>query len=104
MPGNRKKSKAHYRAIKDATTYRPAAEDWYPNFPNGTVRIRLIVHQYVNVLGQITGQLNRVVVWGNDDFGMEQDFNTPEEAERCFNQMPSVIFKADLYARGFQNA
>lgn len=63
-----------------------------------------MVHEYVGTDHKVKGRLNRVVVWGYDDFGMEQDFDTSEEAERCFNQMPSVIFKADLYARGFQNA
>lgn len=104
MPGNRKKPKAHRRAIKDVTNHRPAAEDWYPTFPEGTVRIHLMVHEYVGADSKVRGHLNRVVVWGNDDFGMGQDFDTPEEAERCFNQMPSVIFKDDLYDLGFQNA
>lgn len=71
-------------------------EDWYPNFPDGRVRASL--------MQLLPCSLNRyrVAVWGADDFGLERDFDTREEAQRVFDGLPLVIEQGHLRSIGFQ--
>jgi hypothetical protein len=49
--------------------FKPTNDDWYPNYPNDTVRVALMVN--MDNKGEIW---HRVCVWGADDCGMEMDF------------------------------
>lgn len=70
------------------TTFRwPALGDWYPTASDGTVRV--VVDEA------------RVVVWGEDDFGLERTFASPDEAGAFAAALPNPITEAWLRARGF---
>ncbi len=70
------------------TTFRwPALGDWYPTASDGTVRV--VVDEA------------RVVVWGEDDFGLERTFASPDEAGAFAAALPDPITEAWLRARGF---
>jgi len=43
----------------------------------------------------------RVVVWGEDDFGLERTFASPDEAGAFAAALPNPITEAWLRARGF---
>jgi len=69
-------------------TFRwPTVGDWYPTARNGTVRV--VVDEA------------RVVVWGEDDFGLERTFASPDEAGAFAAALPNPITEAWLRARGF---
>ena len=56
------------------TRYLPSPEDWYPSYPDGTVR----------ALGfwRPRERWGRVCVWGMDDTGFERDFVDREALSR----------------------
>lgn len=69
-------------------TFRwPTVGDWYPTARDGTVRV--VVDEA------------RVVVWGEDDFGLERTFASPDEATAFAAALPNPITEAWLRARGF---
>lgn len=43
----------------------------------------------------------RVNVWGNDDFGLEKDGHTQEEAKALFDSLQDYITQAQLEELGF---
>lgn len=49
--------------------YYPVSDQWYPNFPNNTVRMRVTFYEYDDP----SKDMVRISFWGNDDFGMEKD-------------------------------
>jgi hypothetical protein len=67
----------------------PVAEDWYGNFKIEDDRrfqtTRLVL---VSAMGLSDGKY-RVCVWGNDDFGLERDFDQPGEAMTLFQLIVS---------------
>lgn len=50
-------------------TYVPTLDDWHPNFPRNTVRVRLTERPHP--AGH--GPTFRISVWGADDEGMEKE-------------------------------
>lgn len=62
-------------------------EDWYPTCEGGRVRASLL---------ELFDGKFRVCVWGDDDHGLERDYETREEAERVFNELPLLITHAHL--------
>lgn len=50
-------------------------EDWYPTREDGTIDVSLL---------ELTNGKWRVCCWGHDDFGLERDFPTKEEAARIY--------------------
>lgn len=83
------------RMIREGYTFRPTTDEWCPTFDDGTVGIKVC---------KLGNGKWRVCVWGGDDFGMEIDVATREEAERIFKSLPSIITIQDLKERGFVNA
>jgi hypothetical protein len=81
------------KCIRDVM--RSTSDDWYPCFPDKTVRVR--------VTRLSTGSW-RVSVWGADDDGMEIDVSLQARALDIFETLPRVITKKDLTARGFVRA
>jgi len=63
--------------------FKRTSGQWYPNY-------HLDSHELVKVSFGQTGPCPsengdwRVCAWGNDDFGMEKDFQEREEAWACF--------------------
>lgn len=80
---------------KHVKLYTP--DDWYPNYPNNEVEL--------SIINLSDGQF-RVCVWGNDDFGMEKDFNSADLAEQTYDTIKNsgVVTKEDLYVMGFETA
>jgi hypothetical protein len=80
-------------------------DDWYPSIltDNGHgVFVRVTFLEFPKRAGY------RVCVWGNDDFGLEQDF-TRAQRERAYALFIDVISKeyvsqAELKLAGFVNA
>lgn len=77
--------------------FKKTTDEWYPNFPNDEVEVSFL---YLN-----DGTF-RVCVWGNDDFGMELDFESLIEAEDIFDKIldMDIVNKQDLYNLGFEVA
>lgn len=74
-------------------TFRPTTDDWYPNFPGDLVGIKIIP--------LLKSDFFRVAVWGADDFGMEKDPLTHDEARQLVLSLPVIITQQDLIERGF---
>lgn len=77
------------------TKYVPTDEDWAPSFPGNYVRVfcgSLIADPVFNY---------RVGIWGEDDLGMDRDFETLEEALSIFNRISYVHSFEYLRKLGF---
>lgn len=72
-------------------SFRPAAEDWSPNFPGELVAIAMVEDS----------DGYRVVIRGADDTGVECAVSSREAAWRLYKSLPVVIWRSDLAARGF---
>jgi hypothetical protein len=57
--------------MKRETKRIATSENWYPTNKDGTVRVSLM---------QLYTAQWRVCVWGDDDFGLERDFDARDEA------------------------
>jgi hypothetical protein len=75
--------------------FKKTNDDWYGNYENNTCKLIYI--------GQLSDDLFRVAVWGNDDFGIYKDFETEKEAIEIFEKLKEtkVINHKDLYDLGF---
>lgn len=83
------------KKMEPTSTLKKTNDDWCGN----------IDEHYCNLeyLGELTDGLFRVAVWGNDDFGIDQDFKTEQEAINMYNNLNSydIINHKDLYDLGF---
>jgi hypothetical protein len=62
------------------TCFVPVQEDWYSNYRiEGDARHKDTLLVQVSALSLSDGKF-RVCVWGNDDFGLERDFDQPGQA------------------------
>lgn len=59
--------------VVDEVKFLPTLDDWHPNFKRNTVRCSLYSRSKWNVFS--------VSVWGNDDMGMEREFENLEDAK-----------------------
>lgn len=80
----------------------PTSDNWHPNYPNDTVRGRIITDMSDDSL--------RICFWGADDFGMELDIppdewdaETVKKWERWMNTL-SLVTVDMLKEMGFKNA
>ena len=70
---------------KATRLFKPTSDDWYPPlFVGALPAVRV---SYYSILPD--GR-PRIVVRGGDDFGMERDFASPEEAEKVFMQIAMI--------------
>jgi hypothetical protein len=87
-----------------ASFFHPTADDWYPNFPRDTVRVRLT---------RFPGGMLRMTVAGADDTYMEKEVTHIPAADldaRCVeckrwleNDLPNPLTRAWLRRQGFTN-
>ena len=72
-------------------------DDWHPNFENNTCKLIYI--------GKLSDGKFRVAVWGNDDFGIDKDFEIESEAIEMFHKLEKyeTINHKDLYELEFTN-
>jgi hypothetical protein len=86
--------------------FKRTQDDWYGNYRVvGDQRVSDLVE--VSFLSLEPGQTSwRVCVWGNDDCGMELDFEKETEAWNMFLQVigPSYVNRNSLIALGFVSA
>lgn len=99
----KKSKRPHHKTLKDTHVFRPTTDNWSPNYPDGTVKVRLYARQEFQH-NKLHRTLIWIDVWGYDDIGMVKEFETIEEAERCFASLPFIISMQDLSERGFRGA
>lgn len=78
-------------------------EDWWPTADDGTVSVKILrMISYRSRGRQVPGGW-RVCLWGEDDFGMEQDFDDDnfEQARRFYNLIDDGITQEQLHGMGF---
>lgn len=74
-------------------------EPWYPTREDGTLQASFIsLMRGESVAGW------RVCVWGEDDCGMERDFETRADAIEMFRRVVDLTTKKQLEAWGFVHA
>ena len=56
--------------------FKKTTDLWYGNYGDNRDEVKLMY------LGEIDDDCFRVACWGNDDFGIERDFETEEEVVR----------------------
>jgi len=68
------------------SVYKPTDDDWYPSFRlNDAEEGNPPTTKLVKIsLLYLAGGTYRVCAWGNDDFGLERDFEDKSEAMGCF--------------------
>lgn len=71
-------------------------EDWYPTV-EGRVKVSLVE------LKSAPAKF-RVCVWGGDDFGLEKDYESFDEAFIVFDRIVSLVTQRQLRNWGFGNA
>ena len=89
-------------------------DNWYPNFPNKKVRIRLFFTNYYSDIFNKWIRYIRCCVWGNDDFGLEKDFECFSKEElinkfwevksEIYDKIPNIVNQKYFYNLGFINA
>jgi hypothetical protein len=79
--------------MKEKSVYKKTDDQWYGNFNSDECRLSICK----------AGRYYRVSVWGNDDFGIEKDFDSSFAAEMTFSDLSNAekINHADLYDLGF---
>lgn len=97
---------------KHADFFLPTQDDWHPNFLRNTVRIR--VYESLFVRKSVLCYWARICVWGNDDCGMEKDFELSENEKirlkeikqilKEANDLPNPLNKDWLLTHGFKYA
>ena len=77
-------------------------EDWYPSV-DGKIHIALNHDRRYNQKLREYGPTFawRVSVWGADDTGMEQSFDSLEAAQQMFKRIVDLTTKAQLFEWGF---
>jgi hypothetical protein len=81
-------------------SYHPTTDDWHPCYS-----IQKEPHVRVRVMKLFSGFF-RVCVWGADDYGMEYDTSSQDEAFQLYRELlfTKAITIADLKSRGFITA
>jgi hypothetical protein len=81
--------------MKRTEVFKLTNDDWYPNYEDN--RVKLIY------IGKLTDGKFRVACWGNDDFGIDRDFELEQDAINMFNRLEKypLINHRDLYDLGF---
>ena len=83
--------------MKRTEIYKKTNDNWYPNYNTNEVKLKYI--------GKLSDGKFRVACWGNDDFGINKDFETEIEAIDMFEKLKlkEFINHKDLYDLGFTN-
>jgi hypothetical protein len=91
-----------------AKAFKLTDDDWYSNYKlaessNALEHRTRLVEVSLLSLGPVLGDGTRVCVWGNDDCGMERDFDNQADATACFMDVLTqlVVNKKWLKSIGF---
>lgn len=84
--------------MKEESAFKNTTDDWYGNYPGSKVKLEYI--------GKLTDGTFRVACWGNDDYGLEKDFESQDDAYATYLDLKNLpyINKATLQSLGFNNA
>ena len=84
--------------------FKRTQDDWYPNYNKHYVKVRF--HGNISPPHQAYPPCYRVSVWGNDDIGMNRDFENEWEAKDMFRKITTRKVKFVNYecleALGFE--
>ena len=83
--------------------FKNTKDNWYDNYKGNQVILTYhgIINPYVLDSNKF---IYRVSVWGNDDLGIDKDFNNHLEAKQLFNKINSLKYvnKQDLLDLGME--
>jgi hypothetical protein len=105
------KKKIRRRIESPISFLYPTSDDWSPNFPRDTIRIRVHLYYDCYPVGTVPDGMIRISASGADDTGMEKDERLPmseydkrlEEIRYwCDNSLPNPITKEWLLNQGFK--
>jgi len=83
-------------------TFKRTQDNWYGNYKiTGDARVSDLVEvSFLKLLNTEGSELNwRVCVWGNDDFGLERDFEHEAEAWVTFLEVIGQEYVNQQYLR-----
>lgn len=83
--------------------FKNTQDDWHGNY-NGN-QVKLTYHGVINsYIKDESKFIYRVSVWGNDDLGMDKDFDNHLDAKRLFNQIDAMKYvnKEDMLKLGLE--
>ena len=66
--------------MKRVDVFKKTNDDWYPAFEMGGEKLVEVSFIQLTPWLPVEERIWRVCVWGNDDCGMERDFNPNEES------------------------
>jgi hypothetical protein len=84
--------------MKRIEIYKKTNDNWYGNYNTNEIKLKYI--------GKLTDNKFRVACWGNDDFGLERDFDYENDAIKMFELLKykNFINHKDLYDLNFNNS
>lgn len=88
--------------------YYQVSDEWYPNYHNNLVRMRVSFYEYDNSEKDMV----RISFWGADDFGVEKDelvskkifYKKIKEIKNWLKVMPNPLNANYLFNQGFIKA
>lgn len=83
----------------DRTKYVKTPQDWYPNFPGDTIRVRVFD---LPLRRAQDAPHYRICVWGADDFGMELDSFDKEHVDAIFDRIQDNTSQEKLASWGLR--
>ncbi len=92
--------------MNNVEVYKITNDEWYPSFKldDGIMLVRVSFLELPTFNNEI--KLWRVCAWGNDDCGVEKDFESETEAWVCFLEIIGLqaVNSDALFSRGFVSA
>ena len=88
--------------FKGITVFKEVNEDWYGNY--SIANDQRYLGKYVSIrISKLFGGQFRVCIWGNDDLGMDRDFEEESDAIATFQKIMLVedLTKQYLKDNGF---
>lgn len=79
--------------------FKPTSDDWHPNWPGNLVKVSFLTLDTPSA-GRTTWS---VCVWGHDNYGMERDLTSEEEAFELFLWVTNLadVTQEALSGKGF---
>jgi hypothetical protein len=95
--------------MEKIVAFKPTRDDWAGNFVihyQGDINLVRVSTFPLHAWKTDMPLLWRVCIWGNDDCGMEKDFDNPKDAMKAYQHIVALEFvnKTELFSLGFGNA
>jgi hypothetical protein len=96
------------KIIPKIEQYYPVSDEWYPNYPNNLVRMRVTFYENDDPEKDMV----RISFWGADDFGLEKDelvsrkvfYKKIKEIKNWLKNIPEPLSAKWLKEQGFISA